>query len=53
MVTGNRDVKAAAQALSSGVFAFVPKPFDFKQLDHLVALAVATQRPAAGDQPAS
>jgi len=53
VVTGNRDVKAAAQALSSGVFAFVPKPFDFKQLDHLVALAVATQRPAAGDQPAS
>ena len=53
MVTGNRDVKAAAQALSSGVFAFVPKPFDFKQLDHLVALAVATQRPTAGDQPAS
>jgi DNA-binding NtrC family response regulator len=53
MVTGNRDARAAAQALSSGVFAYVPKPFDFKQLDHLVALAVAGQRPAAGDKPAS
>ena len=53
MVTGNQDVQAAAQALSGGVFAYVPKPFDFKQLDHLVALAVATRRPAAGDQPTS
>ncbi len=53
MVTGNQDVEAAAQALSGGVFAYVPKPFDFKQLDHLVALAVATRRPAAGDQPTS
>ncbi len=53
MVTGNQDVQAAAQALSGGVFAYVPKPFDFKQLDHLVALAVATRRPAAGDQSTS
>jgi len=53
MVTGNQDVQATAQALSGGVFAYVPKPFDFKQLDHLVALAVATRRPAAGDQPTS
>jgi CheY-like chemotaxis protein len=53
MVTGNRDLRAAAQALTSGVFAYVPKPFDFKQLDHLVALAVATPRPGAGGKPAS
>jgi DNA-binding NtrC family response regulator len=53
MITGNQDVRAAAQALSGGVFAYVPKPFDFKELDHLVALAVSTPRPAAGDQPAS
>src|SRR2546422_6800893 len=33
MITGNQDVRAAAQALSGGVFAYVPKPFDFKQLD--------------------
>jgi CheY-like chemotaxis protein len=53
MVTGNRDVQAAAQALTSGIFAYVPKPFDFRELDHLVALAVATQRPGAGDKPTS
>src|SRR5438093_6391117 len=44
---------AAAQALSGGVFAYVPKPFDFKQLDHLVALALATPQPATGGQPRS
>src|SRR5207253_6110613 len=53
MITGNQDVRAAAQALSGGVFAYVPKPFDFKQLDHLVALALATPQPATGGQPAS
>src|ERR687887_254989 len=53
MITGNQDVRAAAQALSGGVFAYVPKPFDFKHLDHLVALAFATPQPAAGAQPAS
>src|SRR5437667_7641898 len=53
MITGNQDVRAAAQALSCGVFAYVPKPFDFKQLDHLVALALATPQPATGGQPAS
>ena len=53
MVTGNQDVQAAAHALSDGVFAYVPKPFDFKHLDHLVALAVATRRLATGDKPTS
>src|SRR5213080_4690379 len=53
MITGNQDVRAAAQALSGGVFAYVPKPFDFKQLDHLVALALATPQPTTGGQPAS
>src|SRR2546428_843631 len=43
MITGNQDVRAAAQALSGGVFAYVPKPFDFKQLDHLVALALTAR----------
>ena len=53
MITGNQDVRAAAEALSGGVFAYVPKPFDFKHLDHLVALALETSQPAAGDKPAS
>ena len=53
MITGNQDVRAAAEALSGGVFAYVPKPFDFKHLGHLVALALETPQPAAGDKPAS
>jgi len=27
------------------VFAFIPKPFDFGQLEHLVALALPKERP--------
>ena len=45
VITASRDSKAAAEVLNSGVFAFIPKPFDFGQLDHLVALALATGRP--------
>jgi CheY-like chemotaxis protein len=45
VITASRDSKAAAEALNRGVFAFIPKPFDFGQLDHLVALALAAGRP--------
>jgi len=45
VITASRDSHAAAEALNRGVFAFIPKPFDFGQLDHLVALAFATGRP--------
>ena len=45
VITASRDSKAAAEALNQGVFAFIPKPFDFGQLDHLVALALPNQRP--------
>ena len=41
MITGNRDTQAAAEAQTAGVFAYVPKPFDLRQLNHLVALAVS------------
>src|SRR6266403_132565 len=40
VITASRDSKAAAEALNCGVFAFIPKPFDFGQLEHLVALAL-------------
>ena len=40
VITASRDTKAAAEALNQGVFAFIPKPFDFGQLEHLVALAL-------------
>ena len=45
VITASRDTKAAAEALRQGVFAFIPKPFDFGQLEHLVALALNTGRP--------
>ena len=45
VITASRDSKAAAEALNLGVFAFIPKPFDFGQLDHLVALALPKARP--------
>ena len=48
MVTANADTRAAAEALSGGVFAYIPKPFDIRHLDHLVALAVSTGSSARG-----
>jgi CheY-like chemotaxis protein len=45
VITASRDSKAAAEALNQGVFAFIPKPFDFGQLEHLVALALPAGRP--------
>src|SRR4030095_6868508 len=45
VITTSRDTKAAAEALNQGVFAFIPKPFDFGQLEHLVALALNAGRP--------
>jgi CheY-like chemotaxis protein len=44
VITASRDKHATAEALNQGVFAFIPKPFDFGQLEHLVALAFATGR---------
>jgi len=46
MLTGNENSQTAADALSSGIFAYIPKPFDLQHLEHLVSLAV-TSRPAA------
>ena len=52
VITASRDSKAAAEALNCGVFAFIPKPFDFGQLDHLVALALPNGRPRQSFSPA-
>ena len=43
MLTGNGDSRLAAAALASGIFAYVPKPFDLQQLEHLVSLAVSSR----------
>lgn len=37
MVTANEQVSMAAEALRSGAFGYVPKPFDFRYLDHMLA----------------
>jgi two-component system response regulator (stage 0 sporulation protein F) len=37
MVTANEQVSLAADALKNGAFGYVPKPFDFRYLDHMVA----------------
>ena len=40
MVTANERTNVAAEALQSGAFGYVPKPFDFRYLDHMVAAAL-------------
>ena len=37
MVSGNAEVGLAAEALKSGAFGYVPKPFDLRYLDHMLA----------------
>ena len=46
MLTGNDDTRTAADALASGIFAYIPKPFDLQHLEHLVSLAVSSRSPA-------
>jgi len=36
MVTANEQVALAAEALKSGALGYVPKPFDFRFLDHML-----------------
>jgi CheY-like chemotaxis protein len=40
VATGNQKTGAAAEVLKTGVFAYMPKPCDFLQFEHLVALAL-------------
>jgi DNA-binding NtrC family response regulator len=48
MVTANEHVALAAEAIKNGAVAYVPKPFDLRYLDHIVADLVAKSgaRPA-------
>jgi DNA-binding NtrC family response regulator len=43
MVTVNTDVEVVQECLRAGAFAYVPKPFDLKYVEHMAALA--TQAP--------
>lgn len=40
MVTGNLDLTVTVDALRNGAFGYVPKPFDFRYLQHLIAVTV-------------
>lgn len=41
MITANTDNALAAEAIKRGAFSYVPKPFDLKYLNHLVAAALS------------
>ncbi len=51
MVTANANTQAAAEAQTAGVFAYIPKPFDFRHLDLLVGLALDPSPRPAGTPP--
>lgn len=51
MVTGASH-QESSQALKNGAFAYLPKPFDFRYVDHLVTLATDQKR-ASSDPPPS
>ena len=40
MVTANEQVAMAAESLRNGAFGYVPKPFDFRYLDHMLATII-------------
>src|SRR5512145_1886024 len=47
MVTANEQVAMAAESLRNGAFGYVPKPFDLRYLDHMLATILdrAPRRP--------
>jgi len=45
IVTGNDTVAVAEDALRNGAAAYIPKPFDLRYLDHLVAAALTGTTP--------
>ena len=41
MVTGNNQLAITVDAIRNGAFGYVPKPFDFRYLDHLIAAGLS------------
>jgi DNA-binding response OmpR family regulator len=41
MVTGNTQLSSTVDAIRHGAFGYVPKPFDFRYLDHLIAAGLS------------
>jgi CheY-like chemotaxis protein len=52
MVTVSTEVAVVQECLQQGAFAYVPKPFDLKYVEHMAALATQQGRGAAGSTPA-
>jgi DNA-binding response OmpR family regulator len=44
MVTGNTQLPVTVDAIKNGAFGYVPKPFDFRYLDHLIAAGLSRFR---------
>ncbi len=42
MMSGDRDSRKEAAALIEGAFGYLHKPFDLRELDRLVARAIAS-----------
>ncbi|PYM25631.1 MAG: hypothetical protein DMD80_20700 [Candidatus Rokuibacteriota bacterium] len=40
MVTGNAELPVTVEAIQNGAFGYVPKPFDLRYLDHLIAASL-------------
>jgi two-component system response regulator MprA len=45
MVTGNTQLRITADAIRHGAFGYIPKPFDFRYLDHLIAASLSRLGP--------
>ena len=45
MVTGNLELPATVDAIRNGAFGYVPKPFDLRYLDHLIAASLGRPQP--------
>jgi len=40
MVTGNSELSVTVDAIRHGAFGYIPKPFDLRYLDHLIAASL-------------
>jgi len=40
-ITANTDTSLAAEVIKRGAFSYLPKPFDFRYLEHLAASALS------------
>jgi DNA-binding response OmpR family regulator len=45
VVTGNSELHVAVEVIRHGAFGYVPKPFDLRYLDHLIAASLGRSAP--------